>query len=60
MMAEPAITFLGLACAIGTDATHIRTIDGSLRQLHRDAVTADFCTVVSVAILTGGVSLVAG
>ena len=42
MTAEPAITFLDLACAIGTDATHARTIDGNLRQLHRDAVTGRF------------------
>lgn len=42
MATEPAITFLDLACAIGADAAHARTIEGILRQLYCDALQSEF------------------
>jgi hypothetical protein len=42
MSAEPAITFLDLTCAIGSDAAHARTLEGNLRQLYRDALLSEF------------------
>lgn len=42
MATEPVITFLDLACAIGADPAHNRTIQGNLERLCRDALLGAF------------------